>query len=68
MLCRVNLDGVHKGHARGHASSEEVTCVLTTTAWCSSDLYKSVLDPIRGRMLMECGQVGRFTKSVFTAV
>ena len=64
MLCQVNLNGVHKGHA----SSEEAMCVLTTTAWSSSDLYKSVLDPIRGRMLMECGQVVRFTKSIFTAV
>ena len=39
MLCRVNLNGVHKGHERGHAFSEEATCVLTTTAWSSSDLY-----------------------------
>ena len=68
MLCRVNLNGVHNGHERGHASSEEATCVQTTTAWNSSDLYKSVLDPIRGRILMECGKVGRFTKSTFTAV
>ena len=68
MLCQVNLNGVHKGHERGHASSEEATCVQITTAWSSSDLYKNVLDPIRGRMLMECGKVGRFTKSIFTAV
>ena len=68
MLCRVNLNGVHKGHERSHASSEEALCVQTTTTWSSSDLYKSVLDPIRGRMLMECGKVRRFTKSIFTAV
>ena len=55
-------------YTKGYTSSEEAMCVLTTTAWSSSDLYKSVLDPIRGRMLMECGKVGRFTKSIFTAV
>ena len=59
MLHEVNLRGVQQGHARGHAFKKKLCTYLTVTTGSSSDL---VLDPQRGRMLMECGKVGRVTK------
>ena len=33
------VESILMAYTKGHASSEEAMCVLTTTAWSSSDLY-----------------------------